>query len=78
MLFMISMGKIYSEKGIDQIYLYNLDDCNVIQFNKYKLYVIFSKYSNSSFFRVRVQLAHDRRERERNRRGFGGRRSPGR
>ena len=40
--------------------------------------MIFSKYSNSSFFRVRVQLAHDRRERERNRRGFGGRRSPGR
>ena len=29
MLFMISMGKIYSEKGIDQIYLYKFDDCNV-------------------------------------------------
>ena len=40
--------------------------------------MIFTKYSYCSIFRVRVQLAHDRRERERNRRGFGGRRSPGR
>ena len=28
MLFTISMGKIYSEKGIDQNYLYKFDDCN--------------------------------------------------
>ena len=41
----------------------------------------FRLFDNDKFFslpyRVRVQLAHDRRERER-RRGFGGRRSPGR
>ena len=41
----------------------------------------FRLFDNDKFsslpYRVRVQLAHDRRERER-RRGFGGRRSPGR
>ena len=75
MLFMISMGKIYSEKGIDQVYLYKFDNCNVIT---NKLYMIFYQIFLFFYFRVRVQLAHDRRERERNRRGFGGRRSPGR
>ena len=48
-------------------------------FITYKLYMIFLlNILILLFFRVRVQLAHDRRERERNRRGFGGRRSPGR